>query len=253
MDAFNNCMYEQPDLWGKNLDDAQRERVLLTASTVPEDVETILDVGCGDGRIANELSHKYSVIGMDISREALKHVNAPKILASIVGTPFRNASFDLVLGTEVIEHLPGVLFREAITEIERITKKYIIISVPFKENLYASMTKCNICGKVFHESLHFQSFSERRLKSLFPSFKAIDCFTFGPVAKYNNNLLSFIARNLGRQWPISETAICPRCGSKNVGNDRGNLLSRIAECINWRVCHRLSLGKRWIIVLYARV
>jgi len=245
--------YEQSESWGKDLDEIQKERALVTQSFVPEDVDTILDIGCGDGRITNELSLKYNITSMDINYEALKYVNKSKIIASIEQIPFHNNSFDLVLSTEVIEHLPDHLFRRAIIDIERVSKRYIVISVPYKENLYASMTRCNICGKVFHEYMHFQSFTRKRLESIFPSFRIIQSFIFGPREKYDNNFLLFIVRRIGRKWLTSQMALCPWCGSKDLGNNQGNLISRIAEYLNWRICHRLSFHKRWIIVLYERV
>ena len=45
----------------------------LTA-LLPKDVSNILDVGCGNGYIANALAGRYSVVGVDISTAALRHL-----------------------------------------------------------------------------------------------------------------------------------------------------------------------------------
>jgi SAM-dependent methyltransferase len=251
--SFNYCdeYNEQPHLWDKPLNDAEKERLSVTRSFIPKDVETILDVGCGDGRITNELA-KYNIIGIDASREALKYVKTPKVLARIEQIPFQNKSFDLVLYTQVAEHLPNAILRKSIREVERVSKKYILLSVPFKENLYAGMTKCNNCGEVFHIYNHFQSFSKKRLASLFPGFKPVDWITFGPYGEYRNKLLSFLAR-LGGKWSVDTHTLCPKCGSKNAGTEQGNILSWVAERVNWRIGSIYPFKrKRWIAVLYEK-
>jgi len=252
---FDYCKtyYEQPDLWGKCLTDAEKERVSVTLSLIPDDVQTVLDVGCGDGRITNQMKD-YIVTAVDTSLEAIKYIKTRKALASVECIPFKDRSFDLVLSSEVIEHLTDSILRKAVEEIQRVSMNYILVSVPFKENLYAESTRCNNCRKLFHIYQHFQSFSRRRLANLFPNFKPIGYSTFGPESEYNNNLILFIVRRLGKKWPVTKTALCPRCGSTNVGSDKGNTFSWFAERVGWRLAKIYPyIKKAWIVVLYQRI
>lgn len=95
-------------------------------------VSKILDVGCGEGFVTNVLNKKV-VAGLDISRGALiiaKEEN-PKCSffgGSVNDLPFNNDSFDLVVATEVLEHLKDP--KKAILEIRRTSKRYCIFSVP---------------------------------------------------------------------------------------------------------------------------
>jgi ubiquinone/menaquinone biosynthesis C-methylase UbiE len=89
----------------------------------------ILDVGCGYGALSLSLSEvdRFDIVGMDLLRARLESVRAKMsgrratgnrvhlVAADAHRLPFRNATFDAVVATEVLEHLdePDQLFREA--------------------------------------------------------------------------------------------------------------------------------------------
>lgn len=98
--------------------------------------ETILDAGCGEGFSLKRVS-SYGIggkfEGVDYSSQAIrlgKKLFPHLILkrASIYKLPYKNSSFDLVLCTEVLEHLKNPFM--ALQEILRVSKKYVIVSVP---------------------------------------------------------------------------------------------------------------------------
>jgi len=69
-----------------------------------------LDVGCGSGVLCREIN-KNMVVGMDISRNAIKYCNSKKtnsefyIVASAFHLPFKKNAFENVVCSEVIEHV----------------------------------------------------------------------------------------------------------------------------------------------------
>jgi dolichol-phosphate mannosyltransferase len=67
----------------------------------------ILDVGCGSSRILIDLP---GAIGLDIRHHKLRYMRRyktnPLITGSIFTLPFRDAQFDCVICSEVIEHIP---------------------------------------------------------------------------------------------------------------------------------------------------
>jgi 2-polyprenyl-3-methyl-5-hydroxy-6-metoxy-1,4-benzoquinol methylase len=99
-------------------------------------VDSILDVGCGEGFTLNRLKEKgigKNLEGLEYSKEAIalgkKTYPDIKITrGSIYELPYADNSFDLVLCTEVLEHLDKP--RDALKELIRVSKKYLVISVP---------------------------------------------------------------------------------------------------------------------------
>lgn len=89
--------------------------------------ENVLEIGCGTGVTASYLTKKSSaeVTTLDIDLEL-----DPDVGGSIHRLPFSENHFDTVVAFEVLEHIPYDLFKKALIEIGRVTKKKTIISVP---------------------------------------------------------------------------------------------------------------------------
>lgn len=96
----------------------------------------ILDVGSGEGFTLVRLSRcKIGKIleGVDYSEDALKlgrkmYPNINLKQGDIYKLPYRDNSFDLLICTEVLEHLQNP--QKAIAELKRVTSKYVVFSVP---------------------------------------------------------------------------------------------------------------------------
>lgn len=99
-------------------------------------ISSILDAGCGEGFTLENLRAKNigkAYEGIDFLKTAidLGHKIHPQITlkqASIYELPYKDNSFDLVLSTEVLEHLKEP--KKALKEIFRVSKKYVLLSVP---------------------------------------------------------------------------------------------------------------------------
>jgi len=76
--------------------------------------DRVLDAGCGSSLIVQSLNN---VIGMDFNFSKLRFLSRyrmPLVRGSAFALPFRDASFDCVISSQVIEHIPfdEVLFSE---------------------------------------------------------------------------------------------------------------------------------------------
>ena len=108
----------------------------LVDLTIRIDPRNVLDVGCGEGLVLRQLGVLWDEIeihGVDISI-ALLHVaqeikaDASYLAGSVYQLPLPDHYYDLVICTEVLEHLenPGA----ALAEIVRVGKAHCLLSVP---------------------------------------------------------------------------------------------------------------------------
>lgn len=226
MNDFEQRYYESEDFWEDSLrDSANVNRIQRTALIVPSDVKSLVDLGCGNGVFLNYLMlqrPELKLTGVDRSQSALKYVQTATTNASIDTLPFEDNSFDCVSCLEVIEHLPIDLYNKAIQEIARVAAKYIIISVPYKENLEESFNKCPQCKSTFSYELHVRSFDDNDMKSLFKSL-GYECVSSEYLGATEKLVGHSIYRKLfySSQFENFVSPICPICGFVNTNRSLG--------------------------------
>ena len=108
----------------------------LVNLTQAKTVDSILDVGCGEGFTLNRLKEngigkklegiEYLDTAIALGKKTYSDIKITK--GTIYDLPYGDNSFDLVLCTEVLEHLEEP--QEALKELVRVSKKYLVISVP---------------------------------------------------------------------------------------------------------------------------
>ena len=99
-------------------------------------INRILDAGCGEGVMLGQFKDKKIgkyLEGVDYSKDALNlaknfYSNIVFKKGNIYNLPYKNNSFDLVTCIEVLEHLEKP--RNAVQEIMKVSRKYVIFSVP---------------------------------------------------------------------------------------------------------------------------
>jgi len=234
----NKKYYESFD-W-TNFKDAS-ENTKIIAGLIPVDVHSIADVGCGNGLITNELGKKYQIIGIDRSEVALKNVQTEKLEASCDAIPLPDNSYDLVLSSELLEHLEDETFHKTIAELKRISKKYILISVPFDESLNKGMIQCPKCDLLYHRCYHQRRFSIAYFESIFPEFKLLESKTFGlNVRVYRENIAKLKHRlTPSKSWiPFYWAAkgqrktMCPKCEHEFEYPYSFNPIAFALDCLN---------------------
>lgn len=97
--------------------------------------EQVLDVGCGTGTLALEVARRVGracrVVGVDPStrqivraraKAARQHLTIDFQIGVVEHLPFPDKSFDVVLSTLMMHHLPTGLKRQGLAEIARVLK-----------------------------------------------------------------------------------------------------------------------------------
>jgi len=98
--------------------------------------DSILDVGCGEGFTLERLQDAgigkklegvdYLDTAIQIGRKQFPQFTLRQ--GNIYALPYKDDSFDLLICSEVLEHLEHP--DEALKELFRVTKKYVVFSVP---------------------------------------------------------------------------------------------------------------------------
>jgi len=96
---------------------------------------TVVEVGAGEGRVTARLVERFpdaTVIGLDLLDDDLAgnwaDLGLPMFFGDATRLPFADDSIDLVVGLEVMEHIPNPEL--ALREIKRVCGNAVVLSVP---------------------------------------------------------------------------------------------------------------------------
>lgn len=91
------------------------------------DPKDVLEIGVGEKVLSSYLTNNTEINykSVDIADD-LK----PDIVASLDKLPLEDNSFDVVCAFEVLEHLPFEKFVNSLNELKRVSRSYVILSLP---------------------------------------------------------------------------------------------------------------------------
>lgn len=263
--SFEQKAYELSEIWDDDwFTNEDLERFKFILSLIDKDIESILDVGCGNGLFINQLMNdiqgykalkKVSVV--DRSYTALNKVRegVEKKQSDISTLPFADCTFDVVTCLEVIEHLPIETYINGLEEIFRVAKSAIIIAVPFEEDLKSSLVTCSNCQTSYNPDFHMRSFDKQKISNLFNE-KNVKLKSIGYVG--STPKIPIFARRLKNKFfskQIPAYAICPVCGF-NTNEKLSDMKSdRINISTNTISLLRKFFPKkpRWIVAVYEKL
>ena len=213
-----NGYYEQPEVWKQELETYQVQVLHDILNVLPHDINNLLDIGCGNGIITNNLPKNINIIGLDISSEAIKHVKAGKLIASVLDIPFPDNSFDLVMANDMLEHIPEKDYGKACAELQRVAKKYLLITVPYMENLEARMKRCIKCGARYHLNHHQRAYDFNSVKNIFPNYKLNTVIFSGDEWRGDLDWHVQAQNYAGMEYARKSSGICMNCGAGDIAN-----------------------------------
>lgn len=100
-----------------------------------KEVKTMLDVGCGEGFITTKIAEAFPEIKIIAIDPEKQYIDYAKKFNSLPNIKFKKdklenikEKFDLVISTEVLEHLENPY--EMLATMIKLSKKYVLFSVP---------------------------------------------------------------------------------------------------------------------------
>jgi ubiquinone/menaquinone biosynthesis C-methylase UbiE len=190
MDPYEVVTVDYKLKFNRDLEELQTDLVKATSANayswikkgnltkeLAKDFERILDVGCGWGR---ELIRLKSAVGVDLCLPFLKaarnYVCNDVVLASAAFLPFKEAAFDFLIVSEVLEHLydPEKAMGEAVRVLRNGGK--IVLQTPNSQ-----LTRQKFVAKRYG---HVHEFNPKELFRFLSSFGFQDLRRFGSTIPY---------------------------------------------------------------------
>jgi ubiquinone/menaquinone biosynthesis C-methylase UbiE len=171
---------EQDKIWdyfqndGADSFDGSYNRLNFLTRFCKEKGIKVLNIGIGNGTLEQiAINKNIDIYTLDPSEKAiLKIRDKIEERKAKVGysqeIPFENNFFDIVIMSEVLEHLNNDVLTATIKDVDRVLKKNgkFIGTVPYAENLIEQVVVCPKCAEKFHRWGHIQSFNEENLNLL---------------------------------------------------------------------------------------
>ncbi len=169
---INNYFAPNETITTKNERKRNREAIV---SKVEKNTKLILDVGCGEAWVAKHFTNKnIHVVSMDVAPQnpiqALKNIHNEHhaaVVADVFNPPFAVNSFDVIIASEIIEHLydPKIFIQKLLPLLTKNGK--LIIVTPYNEKL--TYHTCVHCNHPTPSNAHLYSFNKKNFKSYLPA------------------------------------------------------------------------------------
>ena len=177
-----------------------------------------LDVGARDGRFSRHLTERYkTVLALDLQMPSIHYPGIDCVVGDVTALRFPTSSFNLVVCTEVLEHIPPRLLFKACSELSRVTNDYLLVGVPCDQDIRVGRTTCSTCFAHNPPWGHVNSFTDDSLRSMFPGMLVERESWVGQNSERTNFISSMLMDMAGNPYgTYGQEETCIRCGANLV-------------------------------------
>jgi SAM-dependent methyltransferase len=201
--------------------------ILQTLGAHRSSIESVLEVGCGTGAVlaaicAHGVGYRHCGIdlsdphdhldpGLDVSKLTLSRYDGVKI-------PFDDNSFDLVIASHVLEHVPDE--RGFLHELKRVSRRVIYVEVPCELHLRSSAAALQTSLNIGHINAYTpESFaltlatSELEIEDFALFDHSLELLTFGTSALRGRLLKAVRSALLKTNSTLASRIFCYHAGA----------------------------------------
>jgi hypothetical protein len=207
----------------------EQERIDNLMAIIPTDRSTVLEIGARDGYISNLLPTIFeTVTALDLEKPKISNTNVISVKGDVTHLEYSDNSFDVVLCSEVLEHIPSKYLVKACEEISRVAKYDVVIGVPYKQDIRVGRTTCLSCHRKCPPWGHVNVFNKSNIKKLFKTLRPTETKFVGKINSKTNFISTFFMDIGGNPWGAYEQEEgCVYCGKKLIAPTERKLLQKV--------------------------
>jgi len=164
----------------------------------------------------------------------------------------------VVLCCEVLEHIAPKLLSKACKELVRVSKRFLVIGVPYKQDIHLGRTTCLSCKGINPPWGHLNSFDEKKLRELFKPLALRSTSFVGGEKARTNAISTYLMDLAGNPWgTYNQEEPCVHCGKKLFQPSDIHLFqkmcSKIALTLNSIEGHLVPSHPIWVHTVFEKV
>ncbi|MET0519046.1 MAG: class I SAM-dependent methyltransferase [Burkholderiaceae bacterium] len=208
----------------------ERQRTADLLRLMPAAGRQALDIGARDGHFSRLMADRFErVVALDLARPDIPDPRVECVQGDATALAFADGSFDLVFCAEVLEHIPEPSLSRACAELQRVAGAWILIGVPFRQDIRLGRTTCRSCGRPNPPWGHVNAFDEARLQRLFPSCVVESLSWVGQSRARTSGLATRLMDYAGNPYgSYEQDEPCVHCGQALGGPAARDLPQRLA-------------------------
>lgn len=212
----------------------EQQRLDDISRLLPKNRHSVLEIGARHGLMTRILTRHYpEVVALDLEMPVFQIKNVVNVKGDVTNLEFENNSFDVVICTEVLEHVNPDQVGQACREISRVARYEALIGVPYRQDIRLHRTTCVTCGRKNPSYGHVNSFDQEALEQYFEMMRAVEVSKVGPASPRTNAVSAWLMDYAGNPWgTYSQEEPCVYCGGVLKAPGARNFSQKIASKIS---------------------